>query len=160
MPVFNELTDCRLAGIKMKAERGLQKENETTASWSPRHSDWGGADRSLCSGLMLRWHAVANWHTSILPTGLLLLLQVLVVRHLLLLLVGHVSRVHAGRTRHVGRLSGDIAVVYILGSLCWDLGGIDTVLGRGRVGGVKASLSGGISNRLGQATVKKRAPLT
>lgn len=89
---------------------------------------------------MLRGHAVADWHASILTTSLLLLLEVLVVCHLLLLLIGHVARVHASRTRHVGLLSTNIAVVYILRSLCWDLGGIDTILGRGRVGGVKAGL--------------------
>lgn len=109
---------------------------------------------------MLRRHAAADRHASILTTGLLLLLEVLVVGHLLLLLIGHVARVHAGRTRHVGLLSTDVAVVYILRGLSWDVGGIDTILGRGRVGSVEASLQERISNCLEYATVGSPALLT
>lgn len=87
----------------------------------------------LCRGLVLRRHAVTHRHTSVLPTGLLLLLEVLVVGHLLLLFVGHVSRVHG---THVGLLSVDIGVADILRSLCGDVGGIDAILTRGRVRGI------------------------
>lgn len=98
-----------------------------------------------CSRLMLRGHAVAHWHTSVLPTGLLLLLEILVVRHLLLLFVGHVAGVHTGGAGHVRLLSGtDIAVVDILGRLCWDLWGVDAILAGGGVWGVEASLTGQI----------------
>ena len=93
---------------------------------------------------MLRRHAVAHWHTSVLPTGLLLLLEVvLVVGHLLLLFVGHVAGMHSGRTRDVGLLGRGsiyVGVVDILGGLRWDLGGIDAILAGGRVRGVEASL--------------------
>ena len=89
---------------------------------------------------MLGRHAVADRHTGILSTSLLLLLQVLVVGHLLLLFTGHVAWVHSSRTRHARLLSVDISMVYILRSLGRDLGGIDAILGRGRVGRIKASL--------------------
>lgn len=95
-----------------------------------------------CSGLMLRGHAVAHWHTSVLPTGVLLLLEILVVGHLLLLFVGHVAGVHSGGTGHIGLLGRtDVAVVDILGRLCWDLGGIDAILAGSGVWGVEASLN-------------------
>lgn len=51
----------------------------------------------LRSALMLRWHPR---HAGILPSGLLLLLQILVVGHLLLF-IGHVARVHASGMGHV-----------------------------------------------------------
>lgn len=87
---------------------------------------------------MLRGHAVAHGHTGILATGLLLLLEVLIIGHLLLLLVGHVAGVHA-RTRHVGLRRIDI-VADILGSLGWDIGSINTILVGGRVRCVQACL--------------------
>lgn len=89
---------------------------------------------------MLRRHAVAHGHTGILPTSLLLLLQVLVVGHLLLLLVGHVAWVHSSRTRHGRLLSVDGAVVYVLGSFGRDIWSIDAILGRGRVGRIETGL--------------------
>lgn len=90
---------------------------------------------------MLRSHPVApHRHTGVLPTGLLLLLEILVVGHLLLLLVGHVARMHSRGTGHVGLLSIDIAGVDILGSLCWDFRRIDTILVGGGIGGVETSL--------------------
>ena len=95
----------------------------------------------LCGGLVLRRHSVApHWHTGVLPTGLLLLLEILVVGHLLLLLVGHVAGMHSRGTGHVGLLSIDIAGVDILGSLCWDFRRIDSILVGGGIGGVQASL--------------------
>lgn len=98
---------------------------------------------------MLRGHAVAHWHTGILPTGLLLLLlDVLVISHLLLLFVGHVAGVHSGGTGHVGLLSSiDVAVADILGGLRRDLGGVDTILAGGWIGSVEASLVGRVSTR-------------
>lgn len=93
---------------------------------------------------MLRGHATTDRHAGVLPTRLLLLLEVvLVVGHLLLLFVGHVTGMHSGRTRDAGLLgrgSIDISVVDILGGLRWDLGGVDAILAGGRVGGVEASL--------------------
>lgn len=90
---------------------------------------------------MLRSHPVApHRHTGVLPTSLLLLLEVLVVGHLLLLLVGHVAGMHSRGTGHVGLLSIDIAGVDILGSLCWDFRRIDSILVGGGIGGVQASL--------------------
>ena len=95
----------------------------------------------LCGGLVLRRHSVApHWHTGVLPTGLLLLLEILVVGHLLLLLVGHVAGMHSRGTGHVGLLSIDVAGVDILGSLCWDFRRIDSILVGGGIGGVQASL--------------------
>lgn len=85
----------------------------------------------LRSGLMLGRHAVAYGHARILPTGLLLLLEVLVVGHLLLL-IGHVARVHAGGMWHVWLLGIDV-VFHILGGLCWDVGSVDAVLTRGGI---------------------------
>lgn len=93
---------------------------------------------------MLRRHATTDRHAGVLPTSLLLLLEVvLVVGHLLLLFVRHVAGMHSGRTRDVGLLgrgSIDVGVVDVLGGLRWDLGGIDAILASGRVGGVEASL--------------------
>lgn len=93
---------------------------------------------------MLRRHATTDRHAGVLPTGLLLLLEVvLVVGHLLLLFVGHVAGMHSGRTRDVGLLGRggvDVGVADILRGLRWDLGGIDAILAGGRVGGVEASL--------------------
>lgn len=70
----------------------------------------------LRGGLVLRGHTAAHGHARILATRLLLLLEVLVVGHLLLLLVGHVAGVHAG-TRHVALGRVDVAVSHILGGL-------------------------------------------
>lgn len=98
--------------------------------------------RGLRRGLVLRGHAVADGHTGILATGLLLLLEVLIVRHLLLLLVGHVARVHA-RTRHIGLGRIDV-VADILGGLGRDIGSINTVLVGGRVRCVQACLEGAL----------------
>ena len=90
---------------------------------------------------MLRGHpATPHRHTGVLPTSLLLLLEVLVVGHLLLLLVGHVAGVHSRGAGHVGLLSIDIAGVDILGSLCWDVRRIDSILVGGGIGGVQTSL--------------------
>lgn len=88
---------------------------------------------------MLRRHTATDRHTSVLTTSLLLLLEVLVVSHLLLLLIGHIARVHAGTT-HVwlGRIN--IVVSNVLGSLGGNIGGVNTILAGGWVGGIQASL--------------------
>lgn len=97
-----------------------------------------GIEFNLRRGLVLRGHAVAHGHTGILATCLLLLLEVLIVGHLLLLLVGHVAGMHA-RTRHVGLRRIDI-VADILGGLGRDIGSIDAILVGGRVRCVQAGL--------------------
>ena len=94
----------------------------------------------LRSGLMLRGHPVAYRHAGILPAGLLLLLQVLIVGHLLLLLVGHIARVHAGRPGHIGLLGIDIAMAHILGGFGGDVGSINPILVGGGIGGIETSL--------------------
>lgn len=94
---------------------------------------------ALRGGLVLRRHATTHRHTGILSASLLLLLEVLVVGHLLLLLTGHVARVHA-RTAHVGLRRVNVAVGDILGSFSRDIGGIHAVLVGGGVGRVEAGL--------------------
>lgn len=95
---------------------------------------------------MLRGHTVAHGHAGVLTTGLLLLLEVLVVGHLLLLLVGHIARVHSGAT-HVGLRSVDIVVRHVLGGLGGNIGSVDAILAGCRVGGVQASLGGGLLDK-------------
>lgn len=90
---------------------------------------------------MLGRHAVANRHAGVLATCLLLLLEVLIVGHLLLLLIGHIARVHA-RARHVGLGRIHIVVSDVLGSLGGDVGSVNAILARGRVGRIQASLDG------------------
>lgn len=103
----------------------------------------------LRRGLVLRGHTVAHWHTGILATCLLLLLEVLVVGHLLLLLIGHVARVHAG-TGHVGLRRIDI-VADILGGLGRDIGSIDAILVGGGIRCVQAGLYGKTVSKYGVA---------
>lgn len=80
-----------------------------------RHSPGDRDARILASSLVLR----------------LMLLHVLVVGHLLL--AGHVARMDAGRTRHVGLLLGiDIVLLDIVWRLGRDLGSLDAVLVAGR----------------------------
>lgn len=93
----------------------------------------------LRGGLVLRWHSVAHGHTGILATGLLLLLEVLIVGHLLLLLVGHIAGVHAG-TGHVALGRVDIAVSDILGGFGGHIAGIDAILVGSGVGSIQTSL--------------------
>ena len=83
---------------------------------------------------MLGRHAIAHGHAGVLPAGLLLLLQVLVVGHLLLLFAGHVARVH-GRAlaAHAGLLS-------LLRALGRDLGGVNAILAGRGFGRVEAGL--------------------
>lgn len=90
----------------------------------------------LRRGLVLRGHTVAHGHARVLATCLLLLLEVLIVGHLLLLLVGHVAWVQAW-TRHValGRV-----VSHVLGGLRRDVGSVDAILAGRRVGSVQTSL--------------------
>lgn len=94
-----------------------------------------------------------HWHVRILTSSLgllLLLLEVLVVGHLLVLLVGHVLlRVHAGsgaRRHGRGRLGADVGgrvdfVGRLAGHLAGHVGRIDTILGAAcGFGGVQAGL--------------------
>lgn len=87
---------------------------------------------------MLRGHAASNGHGILATSLLLLLLEVLVVSHLLLLLIGHVARVHA--RAHVTLGGVDIVVSHVLGSLRGDIGGVDTILASCGVGGVQTGL--------------------
>lgn len=121
------------------AQRG--KEDRRKAQYLGSRPQRRVKDREsflLRRGLVLRGHTAAHGHTGILATCLLLL-EVLIVGHLLLLLVGHVAGVHA-RTGHVSLGRVDVGV--ILGGLGWDLGSIDTILAGGGIGGIQASLDG------------------
>lgn len=88
---------------------------------------------------MLGWHATADRHGVLTTSLLLLLLEVLVVRHLLLLLVGHVTRVNTWA--HISLGCVDVAVSHIFGGFGGDIGGVDTVLTGSWVGSVEACLS-------------------
>jgi hypothetical protein len=88
--------------------------------------------------LVLRGHPASDGHWVLATSLLLLLLEVLVVRHLLLLFVGHVTRVHSGA--HVALWCVDIVVSHVLGSLGGDIGGIYAILASGGVGSVQACL--------------------
>lgn len=90
---------------------------------------------------MLVGHAVAHGH-GILAASLVLL-EVLVVGHLLLLLVGHVAGVHAGT--HVRLPGWHVVLGDVLGSLGRRVGSVDPVLVGGRVRRVQASLHATIS---------------
>lgn len=109
----------------------------------------------LRRGLMLRRHPAAHRHPRVLPARLLLLLQVLVVGgHLLLLLVGHVSRVHAARTwtRHALLLRVDVVVADVLGRLGGHVGRVDAVLVARGLGRIEACLRRTVSAcRVGEA---------
>lgn len=113
------------AGCRGERERERKRREEAAHETNP-----------LSSGLVLGRHAVAHGHAGILAT-LLLLLEVLIVGHLLLLLIGHVARVHTGRPGHALRR----VVTDILGSLGRDLGALDAVLIRGGVGRIQAGLA-------------------
>lgn len=90
---------------------------------------------------MLSGHPVANRHSRVLPTSLLLLLlEILIVGHLLLLFVCHVARMHTRRSRDTRLLGIDVAVTHIFGSLSRNIGGIDTILVGSGVGSVEAGL--------------------
>lgn len=135
----------RMDGYQMNARelgaQGKKTEGKTQYLGPPSAAARKHRERGyLRRGLVLRGHAVADGHTGILATGLLLLLEVLIIGHLLLLLVGHVAGVHA-RTRHVGLRRIDI-VADILGSLGWDIGSIDTILVGSRVRCIQACLDG------------------
>jgi hypothetical protein len=93
---------------------------------------------SLSSGLVLGRHATADGHGVLATSLLLLLLKVLVVGHLLLLLVGHITRVQTRAHIPLGRV--DIVVSHILGSLGRDIGGINAVLAGGGVRGIQTGL--------------------
>lgn len=130
-------------GYQMNArELGAQgkKTEEKTQYQEPCPQRRVNIGDTLRRGLVLRGHAVADRHTRILATCLLLLLEVLIVGHLLLLLIGHVARVHA-RTRHIGLGCIDV-VADILGGLGRDIGSINTILVGSRVGRVQAGLEG------------------
>lgn len=96
---------------------------------------------SLRSGLVLGGHPVANRHSRVLPTSLLLLLlEILVVGHLLLLFVCHIAGVHTRGSRDTRLLGIDVAVAHIFGSLSRNIGGINAILVGSRVGSVEAGL--------------------
>jgi hypothetical protein len=127
--------------VSNERERARRREERTQRI---RRSIWNLGPEpldqiiSLSSGLVGR-HATADGH-GVLATLLLLLLQVLVVGHLLLLLVGHVTRVQAGAHIPLGRV--DIVMSHILGSLGGDIGGVNTVLAGGGVRGIQTGLMG------------------
>ena len=134
----------------MDRQRGRRVSNEREESEGAgrkrrrRHSiqDRGGvippSDQiiRLSGGLVLGWHATADGH-GVLAALLLLLLQVLVVGHLLLLLIGHVAWVQAGA--HVGLGRVDI-VSHVLGGLGRDIGSDIAVLVGSGVRGVETGL--------------------
>lgn len=128
---------------RFELRRGRGKKTEGRGSiWEPVRS---GAEEEnvlfLRRGLVLRGHTVAHWHARVLATCLLLLLEVLIVGHLLLLLVRHITRVHAWSGHAtLGRVVG-----HVLGSLRWDIGSVNAILAGGRVGGVQAGLGEKIS---------------
>lgn len=111
----------------------------------------------LRGGLVLRGHTAAHGHARILATRLLLLLEILVVGHLLLLLVGHVAGVHAG-TRHVALGRVDVAVSHILGGLGGDVARVDAVLVVGGVRGVQTGLHEGINIRRPMFFARRNLP--
>jgi hypothetical protein len=90
--------------------------------------------------LVLRGHSIAHRHAGVLPTSLLLLLQALIIGHLLLLLVRHVTWVHARRTGNIRLLRVDVGVVNILGRLCWHLRSFNAIFVGGGIGSIEASL--------------------
>jgi hypothetical protein len=94
--------------------------------------------KHLSSGLVLGWHATADRH-GILTTSLLLLLEILVVGHLLLLLVGHVARVDT--RAHIPLGCVDVVVSHIFWGLGGNIGGVDTIFTGSWVGSVEACLS-------------------
>jgi hypothetical protein len=94
---------------------------------------------NLSSGLVLRRHATGDWHGILTTSLLLLLLEILVVCHLLLLLVGHVARMNAGT--HIPLGSVDIVVSHVFGGLGGNIGGVDAILTGGWVGSIQAGLS-------------------
>lgn len=89
---------------------------------------------------MLSGHPVANGHSRVLPTSLLLLLEILIIGHLLLLLICHVAWVHTRRSRDTRLLGIDVAVAHIFGSLSRNIGGIDAIFVGSGVGSVEAGL--------------------
>lgn len=94
--------------------------------------------------LMLRRHPAPHGHPRVLSASLLLLLlQILVVGHLLLLLVGQVAWVHATGTRHPWLRRVGIAMADILGRLRGHIRRIDAVLVTGGFGRIETGLQGG-----------------
>lgn len=110
------------------------------------------SDHNLSGGLVLGWHATADRH-GVLAALLLLLLKVLVVGHLLLLLIGHVARVHA--RAHVTLRRVD-AVSHVLGSLGRDIGRVNTVLIGGGVGSIQTGLNEVLALGLGHEGLELR----
>ena len=93
---------------------------------------------------MLSCHTIANGrYARILRIGLLLLLQILVVRcHLLLLLVCHVSGMHSRGTGDIGLLS---SIYTAMAHILWCLRRhfrcrVNAVLASRRIGGIEAGL--------------------
>jgi hypothetical protein len=91
-------------------------------------------------------HTAWHGHSWVLTTCLLLL-EVLVVGHLLLLLGGHVVRVHSTSSRHSGLLSWDSMLGGVFGGV-GDISSINTILVAGWFGSIQTGLEYGISRVL------------
>lgn len=119
---------CAVAGKEMRSK---------TQYLEPHSQQREACKRNvLRGGLVLRGHAVAHGHARILATSLLLLLEVLIVGHLLLLLVGHVARVHAW----TGHVTLRRVVSHVLGGLWCDIGSLDAILAGSGIGRIQAGL--------------------
>lgn len=116
--------------------QGGNAEKEDTASGTLGLETLSDQVISLSGGLVLGWHATADGH-GVLATLLLLLLQVLVVGHLLLLLVGHVTGVQA--RAHVGLGRVDI-VSHVFGGLGRDIRRVNAVLVGSGIRSIETSL--------------------
>lgn len=93
---------------------------------------------------MLWRHLASDGHPRVLSTGLLLLSQILVVGHLLLLLVGHIARMHAPWPRDVCLRRIHVVVVHVLGGLGGHVGRrVDSILVARGLRGIEACLSQG-----------------
>lgn len=86
-------------------------------------------------------HSASNGHSGVLSTRLcLLLLKTLVVGHLLLLFLRHVSRLYTRLTRHVCLLCIDVVVRDIFGRLGGNIGSINAIF-RGGLRRIQAGLT-------------------
>ena len=97
---FKELTDRQIGGYQNEGTKAGDKgkrNNSHLGSLTYPNAWSREVIHQLRSTLMLGRHPR---HAGILPSSLLLLLQVLVVGHLLLF-IGHVTGVHAGGMGHI-----------------------------------------------------------
>lgn len=106
---------------------------------------------------MLGRHPAPHRHPGVLPARLLLLLQVLVVGgHLLLLLVGHVARVHAAWSGHARLLRVDVAVADVFGGLGGHIGRVNAVLIARGLGCIETCLPRIVSTCTGGSRARSR----